>query len=196
MKAPRHGVWVVVAVVAVVAVVGVALLRLAPQGAVSSTTPETSCDVVNLFAAGATSLPATFRMRVHIPDAELIELREVLKAFADLHDWTFRDLSMSRPGVETFTYYACDSTHALMAVVNEQRWGIDPDPSQPSPPRREGIHIFLYGDGPDSAWQSPAARIVDALEARWPGAVKFIDGVGSEVDRPEFLGDARVPARE
>lgn len=172
--------------ITVVVALAVLVLRLALQGGVSDGV-ETSCDVRNLFAPGVQRVSAKFRIRIDIPDTDGPELGRVLRGFAEAHDWTFRDLSKSRPEVEIIRFNVCDSTHRLMVTVNKQRWASDLDPSQPSPPRRQGFYVPLYGDAPDSAWQPAAAGIVDALETRWPGAVRFIDGAGSEVDRPDFL---------
>jgi hypothetical protein len=124
-------------------------------------------------------------MDLRLPNDDWAELTRLLKAFADSHGLSFRNASLSRPGVvKTLEVRLCAPNKPTIQIV-EQRWASN-DYLPPIPGR--GIGIPFYGDVPPAAWQPLAVELVEMLERRWPNEVRFLNGGGYWIDRPEFLG--------
>jgi hypothetical protein len=124
-------------------------------------------------------------MDLRVPNDEWAELTKLLKAFADSHALSFRDASLSRPGVvKTLELRLCAPDQPTIEIV-EQRWANNE--YLPRIPDR-GVGIRLYGDVPEVVWQPMAIQIVSMLERRWPNEVRFLNGGGYWIDRPAFLG--------
>jgi hypothetical protein len=71
--------------------------------------------------------------------------------------------------------------------VEEQRWARND--YAPAIAGR-GVNVAIYGDVPQSEWETVAKEVVSKLEVRWPHKVRFLDGDGYFVERPSFLEGA------
>jgi hypothetical protein len=149
-----------------------------------SVAQDTSCH--NPFRNGATRVSPKFVADVAIGDDEWDSLTRVLSEFARDRAWDFKDTSRVRPGVLRALYLSlCNDS--LRISVEEQRWARND--YAPAIAGR-GVNVAIYGDVPQSEWETVAKEVVSKLEVRWPHKVRFLDGDGYFVERPSFLEGA------
>jgi hypothetical protein len=140
------------------------------------------------FADGVTRVSPVFRADVKATNDDWAELTRLLHAFAESHEWLFKDYSLTKPGVvKTLELSLCAPNQPSIEVA-EQRWA-----SQGwAPLSGRGVTLYFYGAA-DAAWHPVAIEIVEMLEKRWQ--VGFIDDGGYEIDRPQFLGEHASPVQ-
>jgi hypothetical protein len=119
-----------------------------------------------------------------ISEQEGPDLIRLLKEFAESRAWSFRDASVEIPGeVNALNVSLCNDAW-LRILVAENHWRTTSAFDHPG----RGLPIELYGDVPADQWQAIARELVAALEAKWPGRVRFVDRDGRVMnDRPSFL---------
>jgi hypothetical protein len=143
------------------------------------------------FTNGVTRVSAILRIDVKATNDDWGELTRLLHGFAESHGWSFRDQSETQPGVVKTLYLTLCAPNRPRIEVGEQRWA---SRDWANPIAGRGIMIGFYGDVAETAWHPVAIEIVALLETHW--RVRFLDGGGYEMDRPEFLGEPASPARQ
>jgi len=146
-----------------------------------------------MFPNGATRISAIFQIDLKVSNDEWAEFTALLKAFAESHELSFRDSSRTQPGVLKSLYISLCAPNQPNIEIAEQRWATN-DYAAPIPGR--GIGIPFYGDVTEAVWHPVAVEFVAMLEARWPDGVRFLNGGGYWIDRPEFLGEPAAPAQQ
>jgi hypothetical protein len=91
------------------------------------------------------------------------------------------DQSELRPAVVRTLYLSACSDDVLIKT-GEQRWAPDYQP----PIAGRGVGIDVYSDASPEA-QGATRRLLQRLEERWPGGLRFTDGRGSFIPRPANL---------
>jgi hypothetical protein len=71
----------------------------------------------------------------------------------------------------------------------EQRWASQ---GYESPIKGRGVGIGVYETRPGSGWERVARRLIDRLEKRWPGKVRFRGGGGELVPTPKVLSSGAL----
>jgi hypothetical protein len=162
--------------------------------ALSQDIGEASChDVRRLFVDGATLVRAKFVVELVATKDDWPEVIRLMETLAQQREWSFRNTSISRPGVvETLELSVCAPSQPIVSV-NKQSWAARDSLREsigvPLSPRRDTIiNFMLHGDVTEAVWQPVAADLVAMLEARWPDRVGFIDENSSPTDhRPDFV---------
>jgi hypothetical protein len=165
------------------------VLRLNRVEKVQSQVTDKSCHNPFASANGATRVSAIFRIDLGIVNDDWPELTRLLEGFAESHDWSWRNDSKEQPGVLKALYLNLCAPNGLLILVNEQLWAND----NFAEPEGRGLPLALYGAVTEDIWQPVAAEVVEILERQWPDNVKFTDGGGYVIGRPEFL---REPVRD
>lgn len=161
---------------------GQSLVRQAPpQGETSD--EKVDCGLQK-FANGATRVSPILRIDVKATNDDWAELAGLLHAFAESHEWSFEDQSETRPGIVKTLYLALCAPNQPQVQVAEQRWA---SRNWAPPIYGRGIMVYFYGDATETVWHPVAIEIIAMLETRW--RVRFLDGGGAEMDRPDFLGE-------
>jgi hypothetical protein len=172
----RPGLSVLLSGIAVVLSIGVF--------AIPSITKDRTCH--NMFRDGRTSVAPKINIDLDVTMDDWPAVTKLLEDFAAAHGMSFRKSSQNQPKVvEVLMLSACRDDGVVVNVV-EQRWGS----KQYAPIMTgRGVPIIVYDlrDGP--GWQPFARDLVTWLESRWPGKVRFRDGLGHLVS-----GDTVLPA--
>lgn len=130
------------------------------------------------------SVSPLFRINLVLEIEDWPKLRKVLQDFATAHGWFFRDQSEERRHVLKRLYITLCAENGLRFRASEQRWA---SRGYASASPGYGLPLPLYGDVPDDVWQPVAVEMVQLLESHWPNRVRFRNGDGYIVERPDFL---------
>jgi len=155
---------------------------------------DASChDLRRQFVNGQTRISAVLLIGLKVTNDDWAELTRLFKAFAESHELSFHNGSESRPGVVETLYLSLCAPNQPNVEIGEQRWAYN---GYASPLPGRGIVIGFYGDMTEAGWHPVAVELVKALDARWPNSVRFLNGGGYVIDRPDFLGEPAVPAQQ
>ena len=158
-------------------------------GPLSNSSAEAACHSFRrFFEAGATLVRAKFGTEIVAGQDDWPDVVRLMADLAEQRDLYFRDVSDSKPGVDTLALTVCAPDQPLV-LVNEIEWDLSNASDLPRPPEVEPyIRFGIYGDVPETIWQPVAADLVAMLEARWPNRVRFRDENSYLTDdRPDFL---------
>ncbi len=168
----RIGAWITgTAVIAAVAVFMLPALTM-----------DRSCH--NPFRYGRWSISSKVNIDLDIPIGDWSRLAQLFENFAASRQMSFRNLSESRPGVVEILSISVCGEDGLQLSANEQIWN-----TQTHTVLRgdRGVPIGVYDLRDGNDWQSVARELVTALESEWRGKVRFRDGSGRFVSRPDEL---------
>src|SRR5262249_1412835 len=114
--------WRAGLVAAAAAFCGVACGPNSTERSASPAKDATCLDPRSDFANGARRVAGIVRMDLRVSNDEWAELTRMLRAFAESHQWSFRDSSLSRPNVvKTLEIRLCAPGQPAVQIV-EQRW--------------------------------------------------------------------------
>jgi hypothetical protein len=166
-------------------VTGFALIVIASTSAYSAFGAkhgDTTCH--NMFRDGRTSIKPTVNMGLAINIEDWGALAEVFEEFSTAHALSLRKFGTLHPEtVRTISLSLC-SEAGFNIETSDQRWA-HRDYAPIVANRGTPVSIFETRDG--SSWQEIGAKFADALEARWPGKLKFISSEGREIARPDII---------
>lgn len=149
---------------------------------ISSYSLDRSCH--NPIKGSSTSIGPSASLNLMIEDAEWAELAKQLKHFAAARSLEFRDASETKPDVFRTLYLSICSEVGFTISTAEQRWARrDYEDSM----KRSGVGIRVYSWSEKSAWRQPTRELINSLESKWPGQLRFRDSGGRLVSMPESL---------
>lgn len=147
---------------------------------VSVLTQDKSCH--NVLRDGRSSIGSELRIDLDIDHAEWPVLEQEFESFAAAHSLSFRNNSEERPGIVRMLYLsACTEDMTISAA--EHRWA---SRGYRSLIDGRGVGINIYQPGESGGWQVLAEDLCERLESRWPGRVRFRNGEGQLIPRPDF----------
>jgi hypothetical protein len=159
---------VVVPVLAVAALAAPALMK------------DRSCH--NMLRDGRSSISAVVRMDVQVEHQDWPALAALLQAFAASQGLSFRDSSKDTPDVVRTLYVsACDQ--GVNIEIAEQLWAHS---GYKHALGERGIAIGVYAQQNDTDWRRLARPLVETLEKRFPGRIRFRGDRGELVSEPPF----------
>jgi hypothetical protein len=121
---------------------------------------------------------------LQIEIADWPRLTRQLSDLARVFDLSFRDASQSTPGVVQTHYVSLCDDVGLHIRTAEQRWAIrDYQP----PISNRGVGVSIRATNTHETWPIVADRLLDIFESEWDDRVRFLDGLGEPVPRPEFV---------
>jgi hypothetical protein len=168
----------------VVALVGAVL-------AIPAVTEDRSCH--NVLRDGRRSIGPQVSIDLEISDTDWPHLKEVLSAFAATNNLFFRDDSEVRPEIVRTLYLSVCNSGVTISTA-EQRWAFQ---GYAAPIKGRGVGIGVYETHPGSGWERLTRRLLDRLEGRWPGKIRFRGKQGELIPMPKALSSeslAHVPA--
>jgi hypothetical protein len=134
----------------------------------------------NLLRDGRSTISAQLRAEVHVEHSEWPAIVELVRAFAASHGLSFRDSSKDAPDVVRTLYLsACD--HGVNIEISEQRWAHN---GYKHVLGDRGVAIGVYPQRSDTDWQRLARPLVETLESRWPGKIRFRGDRGELIAKP------------
>lgn len=138
----------------------------------------------NPLSFGRKSLSPEVNIDLDIGWEEWPALAEALESYANERGMFYRSSGVGpRGSFQTAYLSVCDESGVLISV-NEMRSMRN---RADDPFADFGVGVPVYEAKMGSGWQQTTIALIDRLEARWPGKVRFRDGVGNLVPKPEEL---------
>jgi hypothetical protein len=149
--------------------------------------------VHNVLRDGRTSIGPQVNMDLEISDTDWPLLKQVFTTFAATNHLAFRDDSEVRLEIVRTLYLSVCNGGVTISTA-EQRWASQ---GYEAPMKGRGIAIGVYETHPGSGWERLARQLMQRLEERWPGKIRFRGKGGELVPTPNALSAdtfADVPA--
>jgi hypothetical protein len=167
------------------ATVGLALAAVALSAlvfAIPAIRKDRTCH--NMLRDGRSSISPQVNLDLPLGVEDWPVLTKRFEDVAAAHALSLRDSSRSQPGVVHVLGLSLCNDQGVNIAAHEQRWA-----AQNFEPlvAGSGISISAYELRPDSGWKDPMRGLVAALEATWPGKVRFRDRDGRFVPMPDDL---------
>jgi hypothetical protein len=138
----------------------------------------------NLFRDGGKTFLPTVSIDLDVPDDEWATLTRLFEAFGEKHQLQFKNSSEEYSHVRTLYLSLCNEAGAVITTA-EQRWVSEKNEWAPSKTR--GVYISAYDGRPASNSLQLARLLIAELEKKWPDAVRFRDGGGELIPKPDVL---------
>jgi hypothetical protein len=149
----------------------------------------------NLFRVDLSPADPVLRLDLDIPNSTWGAFKNFMADFASERELLFVDLSESHPDVNVLALSICNE-RGLRIVVLEQRWRHH-DFAHPITGRGVGIKFYIReAEERRAFWAGFAESLIDRLEERWPGKVRFRNEGGLLVPKEDAMGSEPASAEE